>query len=122
MKPETDKVSKSIHGLSVLRNTLLKQAPDLAQHLANDKSLRDPVPLKERQKRGKDFFTKIYAQHTDRVLQNLNESSGGDLGEFAINCIYGDLVAETSILSAKETGLLEFVCCMCLGASNQTKG
>lgn len=96
--------------------------PHIAQHLANDKSLREPVSLEERQRRGKAFFTKIYSQHTDRVLQNLNESSGGDLGEFAINCIYGDLVAETSILDAKETGLLEFVCCLCLGAANQTKG
>lgn len=56
------------------------------------------------------------------MLNNLNLSSGGDLGEFAINCIYGDLVAETSILDAKETGLLEFVCCLALGAGPQAKG
>lgn len=52
----------------------------------------------------------------------MNKSSGGDLGEFAINCIYGDLVAETRILGAQETGLLEFVACFALGAAPQAKG
>lgn len=100
----------------------MASVPDVAKILATDKSLRAPVPLDERQKRGKEFFSHIYAQHTDKVLAHLNESSGGDLGEFAINCIYGDLVAETSILNAKETGLLEFVCCLTLGAAPQAKG
>lgn len=31
-------------------------------------------------------------------------------------------MAETSILNAKETGLLEFVCCLTLGAAPQAKG
>jgi hypothetical protein len=96
--------------------------PNVAKSLESDKSLRQPVPLEERRKRGKEFFSKIYAQHADRVLANLNGSSGGDLGEFAINCIYGDLVAETSILNAKETALLEFTCCLTLGAAPQAKG
>lgn len=80
------------------------------------------MPLSERQKRGKEFFSRIYQQHTDRVLENLNLSSGGDLGEFAINCVYGDLVAETSILNEKVTSLLEFACCLGIGAPNQAKG
>lgn len=84
--------------------------------------MRDPVPLSERQARGKAFFSRIYAQHTEKVLGNLNASSGGDLGEFAINCIYGDLVAEESVLGAAETGMLEFVCCLTLGAAPQAKG
>lgn len=106
----------------MLRKFLHYSSPDFAKSLESDKSLRAPIPLGERRKRGKEFFSKIYAQHTDRVLENLNGSSGGDLGEFAINCIYGDLMAETSILSAKETGMLEFVCCMTLAATPQAKG
>ena len=84
--------------------------------------MRDPIPLPERQARGKAFFSRIYGQHTEKVLDNLNASSGGDLGEFAINCIYGDLVAEESVLNGKETGLLEFVCCLTLAAAPQAKG
>lgn len=113
---------QSINGLAVLKKFLDESLPKVAKNLESDKSLRDPVPLEQRHKRGKEFFSKIYAQHTDRVLGNLNGSSGGDLGEFAINCIYGDLVAETSILNAKETGLLEFVCCLTLAAAPQAKG
>lgn len=52
----------------------------------------------------------------------MNSTSGGDLGEFAVNCIYGDLVAETSILDAKETGMLEFAACLTLMAAPQAKG
>lgn len=113
---------RSINGLAVYRKAVETLSPDVAAELAKDKSLRSPIPLEKRQTRGKEFFSKIYAQHTDKVLDNLNKSSGGDLGEFAINCIYGDLVAETSILDAKETGMLEFVCCMTLAAAPQAKG
>lgn len=42
-------------------------------------------------------------------------ASGGDLSEFAINAVYGDLMAEESRLSAKETGLLEFLACYATG-------
>ncbi|KAL9054605.1 MAG: hypothetical protein Q9162_004068 [Coniocarpon cinnabarinum] len=125
LRQTPDSEDEQIKALRKLREGCLKASPLVGfprQHLSHDKSLRAPVSLSERQARGKAFFSKIYAQHTDRVLQNLNDSSGGDLGEFAINCIYGDLVAETSILSEKETGLLEFVCCLCLGAAGQTKG
>lgn len=113
---------KSINGLAALRTFLKEKAPTAAETLSNDKSMRDPVSLPERQKRGKSFFSKIYAQHTERVLGNLNASSGGDLGEFAINCIYGDLMAEERELNAKETGLMEFACCMTLAAAPQAKG
>lgn len=62
-----------------------------------------------------EFFSKIYAQHTDRVLQNMSLASGGDLSEFAISSVYGDLMAEESRLDAKETGLLEFLACYAVG-------
>ena len=113
---------KSITALSALRHAISELCPSVQPSLEKDKSLRAPVPLSERQKRGKEFFSRIYQQHTDRVLENLNLSSGGDLGEFAINCVYGDLVAETSILNEKVTSLLEFACCLGIGAPNQTKG
>ena len=48
-------------------------------------------------------------------------TSGGDLWEFAVNCVYGDLMVEDSILSVKDTALLEFACCYASGAHPQAK-
>lgn len=45
-------------------------------------------------------------------------ASGGDLAEFAIDAVYGDLMAEESRLSAKKTGLLEFLACYATGYVN----
>lgn len=69
-----------------------------------------------------EFFTQIYKQHTGRVLAAMDESSGGDLTHFAINCIYGELLADHSIISARDTGLLEFVCCLADDCGPQAKG
>lgn len=90
--------------------------------LDKDKSLRQAVPKKEREARGRAFFNKVYAQLSDRVLQNMTLNSRADLAEFAIDCVYGDLMAETSILSEEDTGLLEYACCYASGASPQAKG
>ncbi|KAF2085365.1 hypothetical protein K490DRAFT_46816 [Saccharata proteae CBS 121410] len=113
---------RSINGLSTLHATITSRTPTIAPTLASDHSLRSPVPKETRIARGKAFFAKIYAQHADRVLHSMNVSSGGDLGEFAITCIYGDLIAEESILDAKESAGLEFVCCLAGMAGPQAKG
>lgn len=84
--------------------------------------MRDPISKEDRQKRGREFFSKVYAKVTDKVLHNMNASSGSDLGEFAITCIYGDLMAEERVLNAKETGLMEFVDCYASMAAPQAKG
>ena len=52
----------------------------------------------------------------------MGASSGGDLDHFAISCVYGELMAETSILNALETVILEFVCCLAGGVIPQAKG
>lgn len=101
---------KGINGLTALRNGISNTSPELQKLLDKDESLRQAVPKRAREDRGKAFFAKVYAQHTDRVLKNMTLNSGGDLAEFAIDCVYGDLMAETSILSEKDTGLLEFAC------------
>jgi len=49
-------------------------------------------------------------------------SSGGDLDQFAMLSIYGELMAEERILNAKETGLLEFIVCYVSSAAPQAKG
>lgn len=52
----------------------------------------------------------------------MRSTSGGDLDQFALFSVYGELMAETRILSAKETGLLEFVACYASMAVPQGKG
>lgn len=90
--------------------------------LEKDQSLRLNVPRSDREARGKAFFAKVYAQHAPRVLENLAKTSGGDLSEFAVMSVYGDLMAETRVLGDKETGLLEFAACLASGAVPQAKG
>lgn len=90
--------------------------------LEKDTSPRLHVPKSEREARGQAFFAKVYAQHAPRVLQNLAKTSGGDLAEFAVMSVYGDLMAETAILGERETGLVEFAACVASGAVPQAKG
>lgn len=107
-----------------LRKAIQADYPEIEAQLDEDPSLRQHLQRPEKDKRGKEFFSKIYAQHTDRVLQNMSLASGGDLSEFAINAVYGDLMAEETRLNAKETGLLEFLACYAAGGSvwSQAKG
>ncbi|KAF2168719.1 hypothetical protein M409DRAFT_65144 [Zasmidium cellare ATCC 36951] len=115
---------KGINACTTLRKALLADSPEIESELDKDSSLRQHLSRSEKDARGMDFFSKIYAQHTDRVLQNMSVASGGDLSEFAINAVYGDLMAEESRLNAKETGLLEFLACYATGGSvwAQAKG
>jgi alkylhydroperoxidase/carboxymuconolactone decarboxylase family protein YurZ len=52
------------------------------------------------------------------VIETLSLTSGGDLSEFAVNAIYGDLMAETTYLDAKDTGLMEFLACYAIAGSS----
>lgn len=108
--------------MTALKSAIKETSPALQDKLDKDKSLRQTVSKADREARGKAFFSKVYAQHTDRVLNNMAGTSGGDLSEFAVDCVYGDLMAEDSILNAKDTGLLEFACCYACGAYPQAKG
>ncbi|EME49039.1 hypothetical protein DOTSEDRAFT_58303 [Dothistroma septosporum NZE10] len=115
---------KGINGCMALRKAILSTSPEMEKQLDQDPSLRQNLQRQEKDARGKAFFSRIYAQHTDRVLDNMSKASGGDLSEFAINAVYGDLMAEESRLDAKETGLLEFLACYATGGSvwSQAKG
>lgn len=50
------------------------------------------------------------------------KTSGGDLDQFAILSVYGELMAERKILSAKDTALLESLACYAMGAAPQANG
>lgn len=107
--------NQGINACTTLRNAIQAKSPKLEEKLDKDSSLRQHLQRPEKDARGREFFGKIYAQHTDRVLKNMSLASGGDLSEFAINAVYGDLMAEETRLDAKETGLLEFLACYATG-------
>lgn len=56
------------------------------------------------------------------MRRNLDAISGGLLGAFATQCIYGALLAEERVLSAKESAGLVFVACLAGQAGPQAKG
>jgi hypothetical protein len=85
-------------------------------------ALRADHTATELEKRGEEFFHRVYSKVADRVIQNMALSSGRDLGQFAMLSIYGELMAEERILNAKETGLLEFIVCYVSNAAPQAKG
>lgn len=72
---------QGINACTALRTAILADSPEIEKELDNDKSLRQSLQRPEKDARGKAFFSKIYAQHTDRVLENMSLASGGDLSE-----------------------------------------
>jgi hypothetical protein len=113
---------KGINGLLSLQSSLQTHSPTLVAVLGKDTSLRLHIPPETKYARGKEFFSRIYSVHTDRILMSMADSSGGELNYYAVASIYGELMAETKIVSAKETVLLEFICCLVDDVAPQAKG
>ncbi|KIW97119.1 uncharacterized protein Z519_02511 [Cladophialophora bantiana CBS 173.52] len=118
---------RAINALLALQHAIQTTHPNLSSILEADQSLRSaastsPPDPEAKSARGMALFQKIYAQHSPRVLTAMSACSGGDLTFFAINCIYGELLAEDSIIGDLETGLLEFICCLADGCAPQAKG
>jgi len=92
---------------------------------------RGEVPVNN-YSRGLALLTKVYSpKHLPNILHSMSISSTGDLFNFAVSRIYGDLLSDLSILNERETGLVCFVTCLALalGAgpeeldlANQLKG
>jgi hypothetical protein len=113
---------QGINGLSALQASIEADSPHLLPILGSDTSLRSPISSEVKFERGKRLFSDIYAKHTHRILASMDASSGGDLNYFAIAAVYGELMAETSLLNALETVFLEFVCCLADDLAPQAKG
>ncbi|PVH79957.1 hypothetical protein DL98DRAFT_560601 [Cadophora sp. DSE1049] len=113
---------KGINCLAALRSAVNETSPSMGKTLEADKSMRADHSASELEKRGGEFFDRVYGKVADRVLQNMALSSGGDLDQFAKLSIYGELMAEERILNAKETGLMEFIVCYVSSAAPQAKG
>jgi len=113
---------KGINCLAALRSVVNEVSPSVGKKLEADKSMRADLSAPELEKRGLDFFSRVYSKVTSRVQENMALSSGGDLDQFAMLSIYGELMAEERILNAKETGLMEFIVCYVSSAAPQAKG
>ena len=116
------KHAQGINTLAALRSAVRQTSPSVSETLDSDKSLRADHSAPELEKRGTDFFTRVYSNVANRVRQNMALSSGGDLDQFAMLSIYGELMAEVRILNSKETGLMEFIVCYVSSAAPQAKG
>ncbi|KAK2850745.1 hypothetical protein FQN49_005362 [Arthroderma sp. PD_2] len=113
---------KGINALSSLHASLAKHTPSTHQTLSEDTSLRSPVDATTKLARGTAFFTRLYAGHTGKILDNMSRSSGGDLNYYALASVYGELMAETRVVDAMETVVMEFVCCLADDVAPQAKG
>ncbi|EXJ62772.1 hypothetical protein A1O7_03211 [Cladophialophora yegresii CBS 114405] len=115
---------RAINALLTLHRAIQSSHPSLHTTLQADSSLRSTPWLSRADKftRGMALFERIYAHHTPRVVATMSSCSGGDLTHFAIQCIYGELLAESAIIGDLETGMLEFVCCLADGVAPQAKG
>ncbi|ETI23381.1 hypothetical protein G647_05182 [Cladophialophora carrionii CBS 160.54] len=115
---------RAINALLTLHRAIQSSHPALSTVLQRDSSLRSSPWLSPADKfnRGMALFQTIYDRHTPRVVSTMSSCSGGDLTHFAIQCIYGELLAENAIIGDLETGMLEFVCCLADGVAPQAKG
>ena len=114
--------ARGINVLGAWAAVVRKATPAVQGELEKDKPLRKDFTAEALEARGKDFFNKIYERHTERILANMAKISGGDLDVFVYVAIYGELMAETSIVNEKDTVLLEFVICFASLAGPQAKG
>ncbi|KAI8356094.1 AhpD-like protein [Choanephora cucurbitarum] len=61
--------------------------------------------VQNERERGRKLFSKIYDRHTDKVISNMHNGYP-DLAQTALHHLYGHVISETSVLSAKETSLV----------------
>ncbi|GME28869.1 putative long-chain-fatty-acid- ligase protein [Neofusicoccum parvum] len=84
--------------------------------------LADPALPCSSEAGGEALFANIYGRHAGRVRAALDDISGARLGDFAVRCIYGELLADGRVLGARESAGCVFVACLAAGAGPQAKG
>lgn len=76
--------------------------------------------IKQRE-RGQHLFDTIYERHSKKVQENMY-TAYPDLGQAAIHQLYGPVLAESSVISAKETSLIMVAGLMLQDVPAQLKG
>ncbi|EGE08794.1 hypothetical protein TEQG_07751 [Trichophyton equinum CBS 127.97] len=87
---------RGINALSSLHESLARHTPSTHRLLSEDSSLRSPVDGETKLERGTAFFTRLYAGHTSKILDNMSRSSGGDLSYYALASVYGNSCRDSS--------------------------
>ncbi|KAF8425619.1 hypothetical protein EV426DRAFT_595916 [Tirmania nivea] len=102
---------------TILYSTVLSRlsgGPPLRPYLRPSRTDKNEIPVNN-YSRGLSLLTKVYSpKHVPNLLHNMSISSAGDLSNFAVSRIYGDLLSDVSILNERETGLACFVTCLAL--------
>ncbi|KAI9495557.1 AhpD-like protein [Zychaea mexicana] len=95
---------------------VLAQLP--AKPIRSESSWHD---ITEQRERGNQLFDAIYERHTQRVREHMYNAYP-DLAQTAINHLYGPILSEPSIVSAKETSLIMIAGLMVQDVPAQLKG
>ncbi|KAL1630415.1 hypothetical protein SLS56_004943 [Neofusicoccum ribis] len=109
---------RAINALTSLRAAL---APAVCARLEQP-CLADHCSPTAEEAAGEALFANIYGRHAGRVRAALDDISGARLGDFAVRCIYGELLADGRVLGARESAGCVFVACLAAGAEPQAKG
>ncbi|KAI8348309.1 AhpD-like protein [Blakeslea trispora] len=95
---------KAINTLQELARVTPEEVKELLPKdpIRKDSSWTD---IQNERERGRALFSKIYDRHTDKVIDNMHNGYP-DLAQTALHQLYGHVLSETAILSAKETSLV----------------
>lgn len=77
--------------------------------------------ISKQRERGQHLFDTIYERHSKKVQDNMY-TAYPDLGQAAIHQLYGPVLAESSVISAKETSLIMVAGLMLQDVPAQLKG
>ncbi|KAG0179800.1 hypothetical protein DFQ29_001647 [Apophysomyces sp. BC1021] len=77
--------------------------------------------VQDQRNRGRTLFGKIYERHTHRILANMH-TSHPDLAQAALHQLYGPILSETSVISARETSLVVVAGLMAQDLPGQLRG
>jgi alkylhydroperoxidase/carboxymuconolactone decarboxylase family protein YurZ len=102
-------VPRVINALASLNEAVLshEKAEQIMDELPN-KSSKPTKTTEEDSIAGWAFFKAIYAQHAEKIIDNIGKTSP-DLAEMIVDELYGANLSRKEVLSWKETVLIEFV-------------
>jgi alkylhydroperoxidase/carboxymuconolactone decarboxylase family protein YurZ len=77
--------------------------------------------VKDQRQRGQALFDNIYDRHTTRVMKTM-DTIYPDLAQTAHYHIYGSVLSDTTVLSARETSLIVVAGCFAQNLASQLRG
>ncbi|KAI8340876.1 AhpD-like protein [Chlamydoabsidia padenii] len=106
----------------------LRQLYDITPETIRQQLSKQPIrqeetweQVKEQRQKGQALFDKIYDQHTSRVMTNMG-TTYPDLAQTAHYHLYGSVLSDTTMVSAKETSLIVVAGCHAQDLPSQLRG